>query len=544
MPFGRPPLMVTRMINRVKFITLLFVAVLSLQLVEAQQRISLKELRDNIAKVGEEVLIEQDIAIEGYIISNPQDRNNELNITKNHQKLSIGRDVGTGYLEAFDGSVGLRMFYTAPNVAKYFPQYASVVLSLRGVKVEKTSPYCITLHGIDKGNILKITRGSASDIPVKRLSIPDIKAEDVYTYVTLTDCEFVVKDGAYTNVYETYMLRTEVNAAARPNNSIDCWARLLHDKEGNEIYALVNMGCLWRRGGEGVPQGAGEMRGVLVPTRLPRYGVNAFGEGLVVRPMESGDFAMEWSERESNFKTLVEWNWNDNGKLFKTESGDKSTLTYERVKADVGVGTLRSMVSGAKVVRGRDTNNTIVTDGKEEGTLGERGLVRRGAFSIRAEAHCWWDWKRDCGKGVELEFSTKGVEGKNLLLAFTFAAGNIRAANSYGHPVFWGVEYSLDGENFTRVERRDIELRTLPWWWINNVNGVNYESAVTGAGVTEHLIRLPAELFNKERVVLRVVPIRKNAATLGYDCSTNGALRPNLMVQTNVNFGAFIVRYN
>lgn len=497
-----------------------------------------------MAKVGELLVIEQDLSIEGYIVSNPLDRNNELNITKNHQKLSVGRDTGTGYLEATDGSIGLRMFYTSPKIARSFPQYARVVLSLKGVAVEKMDACRITLHGVGEHNILRITKCLESDLPRKRLSIADVKAEDVYTYVTLTDCEILFKDGAYTNVYETYMLRTEVNAVARPNNSIDCWARLVYDKDGNEIYTLVNMGCLWRRGGEGVPQGAGEMRGVLVPTVLPRYGVNTFGGALALRPMGKEDFAMDWSARKSNYHCLVEWNWNDNGKNFRTESGNLPTLTTERIKADIGAGTVRSMVSNAKVVRGRDTNNTVVTDGKEYGTRGERGLVRRGAMGIRTEAHNWWDWQNDCGRGVELEFSTKGVEGKNLLFAFTFSAGNIRANTSYGHPVYWGVEYSLDGVNFTRIERRDIELRTLPWWWRNNVNGVNYESAVTGAGFTEHLIRLPKELFNKERVVLRVVPIRKNAATLGYDCSTNGALRHNSMVQTYVNFGAFTVRYN
>ena len=55
---------------------------------------------------------------------------------------------------------------------------------------------------------------------------------------------------------------------------------------------------------------------------------------------------------------------------------------------------------------------------------------------------------------------------------------------------------------------------------------------------------LPKTLLGKSKVYVRVVPVAKNVATLGYDYNENGALRHNSMVKTTINFGSFIVRYN
>ena len=153
--------------------------------------------------------------------------------------------------------------------------------------------------------------------------------------------------------------------------------------------------------------------------------------------------------------------------------------------------------------------------------------------------------EEDCGKGIVTEFSTKGISGKRLLFGFTFAAGEISAQTSYGFPVFWNVEYSTDGKNWTAVEgSTPKKLRSLPWHWNQDVHGIHYDSILAGAGYTEHMVVLPKSLFGKSKVFVRVVPVAKNAATLGYDYAENGALRHNSMDMTVVNFGSVVVRYN
>jgi hypothetical protein len=223
--------------------------------------------------------------------------------------------------------------------------------------------------------------------------------------------------------------------------------------------------------------------------------------------------------------------------------GEFESVISERILADKGKGTLRLAVKG-EAIRGRDTNNTRVDAGKVEGTKGFGGFVRYGALSIKTEAHNWWNWKENRGEGVEVQFSTKGLSGENLLFGFTFAAGEISAETSYGYPVFWNVEYSTDGKRWSAVEGTPKKLCSLPWHWSQYVNGIHYDSILAGAGYTEHMVLLPKSLFGKSKVYVRVVPVAKNYATLGYDYNENGALRPNTKINTVVNFGSFVVRYN
>ena len=58
------------------------------------------------------------------------------------------------------------------------------------------------------------------------------------------------------------------------------------------------------------------------------------------------------------------------------------------------------------------------------------------------------------------------------------------------------------------------------------------------------MVKLPNTLFKQKKVYVRVVPVEKRIGTLGYDYNENGALRPNSMTETVINFGSFVVRYN
>ena len=57
-------------------------------------------------------------------------------------------------------------------------------------------------------------------------------------------------------------------------------------------------------------------------------------------------------------------------------------------------------------------------------------------------------------------------------------------------------------------------------------------------------MHLPKSLFGQKSVRVRIVPVAKNAATLSYEKSDMGALRPNSTTKTYVNFGSIVVRYN
>ena len=524
-------------------VTMLLVAMLSIiiPLSAIGQTISLREVRD-MARTAKVMQVTDDLVIEGYMVGQPYGQNNEMNISIRYSQLR-NFDLATGYIESLSGDVGMRINFAQRPMAKKFPRYAKVTISLKGTTLSCDEPGRVTINGLTDKHLLSLTQCTASELPRKEKYIGELTDDDIYTYVTLKDCEILFKDGAYLNVYEPYMLESSINKKVGTNKSMDCWATLICDKNGGSIYSLTNSLCTWRRNGLGVPQGSGNMLGIVSCATHPRYGGDVFGK-YIIRPVDGDDYAMDWNASSSKYNSIAEWHWNDNKKEFATESGVKATIHTESVLADIGNGTVRLGVKG-EAVRGRDTNNPRVDTGKEDGTIGFGGLVQYGALSIKTEAHNWWDWKKDCGKGVEVTFSTKGLTGENLLFGFTFAAGEISAKTSYGFPVFWNVEYSTDGKTWQAVEGCEPKkLRSLPWHWDQNVHGIHYDSVMAGAGYTEHLVVLPKSLFGQSKVYVRVVPVAKNAATLGYDHADNGALRYNSKDMTVVNFGSFVVRYN
>ena len=61
---------------------------------------------------------------------------------------------------------------------------------------------------------------------------------------------------------------------------------LLTDRDGEPFYMLMNGRCPWRRKGNGLPQGAGNISGILVHTVLERYG-DCLGP-YQIRPVAAG----------------------------------------------------------------------------------------------------------------------------------------------------------------------------------------------------------------------------------------------------------------
>lgn len=501
----------------------------------------MRDLRNMVQKVGS-LTIEQDIYIEGFIISKVKGCNNEMN-EQVHFASFKNHDLSTGYIESVKGDIGFRINFASRKAVEEFPRYAKVVVSLKGTTLVCEKPCRVTIKGLSDTHIVEFTQCTAEDLPRKAKYISEITDDDVYTYITLRDCEVLFHDGALSNVYERYMLASNINKHLTPNKTMDCWATLICDKYGSHIYSLTNALCTWRRDGEGAPQGAGDMRGILVCSQLARYGGDVFGK-YALRPVDKKDYAMEWDASEAIYKPIAEWNWNDNTPYLNTEEGKLKTISHERVLSDVGEGKL-SIEAEGKVSRAKDTNNPCINSPKDGKTNGNYGIVNYGALCIRTASHNWWDWKNDCGKGIVIEFSTKRVSGKSLIFGFSFAAGAITANTSYGYPVFWNVEYSTNGTDWFAVEGSvPKKMRSLPWWYYNNVNGSNYVSEIAGAGFTEHMVKLPNTLFKQKTVYVRVVPVTKRIGTLGYDYNENGALRYNSMSESVVNFGSIVVRYN
>lgn len=441
-----------------------------------------------------------------------------------------------------------------------------VQLSLEGCVLKKeSSPERYTIENVSAANITEISSGN--EIVPNVRTIASLSAADVYTYCTLQNVEFQVKEGAYTNVREYAAIQNPLSCGltlnygdtGRANGNLltasqfamDGAANLLYDQSGATIYALINMGCDWRR--SQVPAGAGDVSGVIVHQEMPRWGGNV--GTYSIRPLDESDFNMS---AVSQWNTLAEWvmtegttdensySWKHGADNADGYSGTKaSTLTQNKLCATNGA----SALIYSENLDGRTTGTSLHGKGATPVSVeyGYRGLDVTSPSSAetfgmtKGSAITFWGnpsgWFKDGVSGNEgyngivMEFDTKNASGSVLSVGFSIAAGypndskpqlNIALQSSTSFPVYWTVEYSVDGgARWTEVaneatSRIGFEMRSIPWTLDGTVDYIpNYGTkskikvetqSDTGFGYVPYRFNLPSSVFGQDKVMIRIRP--------------------------------------
>ena len=515
-----------------RFLLLLCCLALPSFVAGAQQDISFASLRARLSAPGA-VALESGLVLEGLVISEPGNPNLENGTQSGYKKCYPTLSNRTAYLESPDGAYGFRLAFDhyTPEARKML-RYGRARIALDGATLRLDENGCYILENLPNGSVLDVKPGRREDIPVKEKALRELTAADIYTWVKIKNCEFVFKDGSYVNIYDRY---GSWSGGTKAMGRMDSWQTLLCNDEAQALYALVNSRCQWRRRGNGVPQGTGTVEGVLVRSDLNRYGhVNAWQ----IRPLEEEDFQME-PAGASAFKTLVEWNWNDRDPLFHTDMGPQKRFTRaHKMPSDIGSGELYMDFTNSTYRTFECNNKTVTDEGRDKW-----GYVDFAAMEIRTQAKNWWNWSENCGSSVILKFSTEGIKGDRLWLAFSFGAGGNAASSTAFCPAYWGVEVSTDDVHISRVGIPDIEIHPQPWF-DKTIDGVPYGTSMDcGLGLTEHLVVLPSSLLGQKEVYVRISPTRKTAYSLAEENSRNATLRPNLDHWTFTVFGTISVRY-
>ena len=453
--------------------------------------------------------------ITGLVIGDYRSQNMELCHNTSYNKVDLRVNKRTAYIESEDGKYGFRLIFDGIYDNR-LARYDKVTLDLRGCTVTRENdPERYTISGLKAENV--IAKETGSSLPLKKRTIGTLKDEDVYTYVTLADVEFLSKQGSYTNIFEKMSQRyylTEFQPV-RPNEYMDGWAALLKDRENSAIYMLVNTKCSWRRDGRGVPKGVGDMSGIVVHTPMRRYGGD-MGR-YSVRPVDESDILTLPREEASSYDVIAEWNWDRNyaAALKLEKAGEKRrVMTAEkwygtdRILPDVGSGFLSSNAS-VGVRLDADYDMRYAND--------NNGMRKYGCLRLESDVR---NWLAD-GKGLLVEFSTEGLSGRALSFDFTFGAGNHDINNSWGFPAEWKVEYSTDGKTFVTAAD-GIILRPTPYTE-GNVKGVGERQVAydTAFGFTEHSVALPASLFGCGNVTVRLRPASNRMAVIPADPMDN-----------------------
>ena len=501
--------------------------------------------------------ISEDLLINGVVVSDRRSRNMDENTNISHDVVDSTYSLTTAYLMSEDGSYGFRIkFNTVEDNVLLFG--TRLQLNLNGTVITKEeNPERYTISQVVGTNMVASSAGSLSDIPVKNKTIASLTDNDIYTYVSLQNTEFIFKYGTFADVYENYTLKSELTRN-NPNNNgrMDGWATLLVDADGNAIYAPVNMLCLWRRAQ--VPQGAGATNGVIVHNKLPKVGnVGRYQ----IRVLDRSGFAQ--SEIGSAYTQYCIWNgeggykhslysnrnprYNHNqSKPTESIIPSSDILDYE-IPADPKANPVTPL--GELFLENRVSSNGAWPHNNgeyycsptltgEEGKLGDLGVqpiqgesVIYTAYNARVNLSGWYNFDKNGNlpvkedgsvdsNGIRYEFSTKGLSGSGMLFSYDFAAGSINIATSKTFPAHWCVEYSVDGgENWTIVNdnisgKPYVHLRSLPWWDAT-VNGTLYKTcAAAGLGFSQHAVLLPASVLGLDMLKVRLRPYDAKITTL------------------------------
>ena len=497
---------------------------------------------------GERDIVE-DVCIEGYVVSDPTYGNAGPNTPITSMRIDYTGTKRIVYLESLDGRYGFMVEFKAEkdNILK---RYDKVRLNLNGCyfgkegssNVADKDPIRYYINEITAANILSVESGSDSTIPHKEKFFHELTDEDVYTYVTLKDCEFPIKKGPLTPLNEGYTgggVATIFTA-----NRISQYPLLVRDSHGNSFYTVTNTTCTYRRSGEKLPYGSGTLSGVIVHEACDRlewdsakqaemvaegysldqiYNLGNIGR-YQIRHQSKSDIAMASTVAEAKTAIICEFAYYNKDRTDCAVNVDPYYKMYYPQYNSAATATLshssESTVSGASawyflgdskntqaVGSGVVDANGVKVDGKQISSAENSSAGSRG--TIDASYGCAWTaskWINGSSYHYWLvEFSTASALGSHL--SMQFAACNL----GIGAPRYWNVEWSTDKSKWTKAAEYTVpdvaQWSYTAYWQLCGYKHINIE--------------LPDELFGQEKVYIRLIP---NSGLAGETMSYDGGI--------------------
>ena len=487
-----------------------------------------------MAQADMDVEITENILIEGYVVSDV----NSGNVGDNEKTSSETADYTccrkNFYLESLDGKYGF-MVQTLTEEDNIFERYDKVTLLLRGAFLHKDSdPDRYTIKGLGVSALIDRQTGMSESIPVKEKYISELTDDDIFTYVTLKDCEFGVRKGSLTPVNEGYTI-------GKSKGNLTKYPRLVRDIQGNSLYLYTNTTCDYRRNGVRLPWGSGKLSGVIVHELYPAY---VYGDGYSdddsgnigryqIRHMSYEDIAFDM-ETSTVSTILTEYRYTsefrldgnihyflptygNNGRFYHS-SGEKplhplSTFNYigwtgtsngtEPFRSNIGCDMSIEEPLGYKVADGVVYDySTTNTDGAGKTGIPSNSEVYDGWRCLK-----WWHPTTDEKYSWIIEFSTAGIQTEHISMQFTSYGA---VTGSVGKsPYYWKAQWSLTGDNTNDEQWNDIADYVVP----DGLVGGTYKEWQLPA-LKQYDIQLPKEILGHDKVYIRLTPASKVTNTI------------------------------
>lgn len=456
---------------------------------------SFEELRAVLPSAGEQAF-EGDF-FEGVIVADAGQKNMETNPMTSATSYDDNESAITNYVQSLDGKYGMRLKFAtaADNTLK---KGDKVKISLAGATlVREDNPVRYTLRGVSANTV---TVEENVQLTARQKTIAELTDEDVYTWTTLKDVEIAFSYGSYNNI-RTSWLGFDANVANRQNLDY----RILMDSSHSTINMLVNSDVEWYMTDNGVPQGSGDISGVIVSTTTSYHDANLLGK-YQIRPLELSDIVLG----DTGFsEKLVEW--------FSVDT-PKATLSGNIFSATLGDGKMEG-------VNPNQTTSYLNFTGKNE-----------NAKAFRYDG-VWWDTATGkAGDTVKWTFSTSSCSGKKLVFVFNAVLGKL-TEDKYGQaPVNWNVEYSLNGTDYVLIKK--IFIRPLP--------KKSTDLTVLPSAADEYCIELPLEVSGQENVTIRLSA--SDDTTIDFatgEYTAKVTFKPDTKNKGQyIRFGAVAIKYN
>lgn len=489
---------------------------------EFGKKITFEELRDMVGRIN------RDVYIEGRIISDIGNGNNGENSMRTQTQIDYTETHRTVYIQSLDGKMGF-MIKTPTVEDNIFERYSTVRLLLKGaILKEETEPKRYILERVTSTMVMSSLAGSAADVPVKEKYYSELTDDDLYTWVTLRDCELPVRKGSLTPINEGYSRATGANRISK-------YSMLVRDRKGDSFYMLTNTTCLYRRDGSMLPYGSGTISGVLVHETDDRFewgGEPGMGEigRYQIRHLEKSDIALKPDFKDSFSALLTEYRY---GKLenhnFRPTTGDNGYLTHtcpDPVTHDAGYGMSDASYLGpvgnsdnpdGGENKGNINGNGVVEDGRQMCTSEDtnkdgKGNVSSADFSAWGNECNWWSTVTNRSEAWLLHLSTEGISTDMLSMQVAVHNRSVGLA-----PRYMRVDWSEHGDN----SRDD-------WNYIGefSVPDIVYWSKTQfwqSAGFKHVNVPLPLELLGRKDVCIRFSAASNKAGSKDeYDASPIG----------------------
>lgn len=487
----------------------------------------------------EPLVINDNLYLEGYIVSDKASRN----VTENPRRTSTSIDYTitdkSAVFESLDGKYGF-LLETISEEDNVFEPFSKVILLLSGAQLRKYSnPDRYVISNIRSSMVASTVVVGEGGIPSKTMHISALKDSDIYTRVTLSDCEFPIRKGGLTPLNEGY-------TSAYKADRVTKFASLVRDKEGSSIYLFTNTTCPYRRDGRKIGNGSGPVSGIVVSEQYESF-QNVGRLQLRHQRWEDLGFADDFKD---GFSGLVcEWRYlrqgNANHSWNATAGSGTMTHTYQLGSFNTTYNTwcypsydqsyLGPVFNGCTNENGF---GVTLEDGTDYGAS-YKGSVDKGQLLASAGLPMAWMremWISNSGDfySWELNFSTIGISTDVLSLQIS----TLNTSQEGKSPVNWKVEWAQSNASGTQWEEigtytvPDIVLwsMTQPW---------------QSAGYKPINIPLPLDMLDLEDVYIRLTPANTAGNTPQGYCDTkfvNGSAGSTSKANNAINYIA--IRYN